>query len=146
MSLPARKRFSRSALIRDTAVFQVKLAVDGIIDVLLIPVSLTAAGISFLTGNPVFYQVMRSGRRLERRVNLFGAARRYRFGREDPFDSLARRIEDEIRSEMETQRLQTSAKAALERAMTALNNARASRRPGSEPNDETAATDGRKNG
>ncbi|MEO0996323.1 MAG: hypothetical protein AAFX58_02285 [Pseudomonadota bacterium] len=146
MNTPARKRLSRPALIRDTAVFQVKLAVDGLIDVVLIPVSLTAAAISFLTGNPLFYQVMRSGRRLERRVNLFGAARRYRFGREDAFDSLARRIEHEIRSEMETHRLQSSAKAALERAMTALNTARASRRGNSEQPDESAATEGRKNG
>ncbi|MEX0976910.1 MAG: hypothetical protein WDZ50_07430 [Woeseia sp.] len=70
----------RGALLRDVAVFQFKVLVDGLRDVLLVPVSLAAGVLSLLhTGSrpgPEFYDVLKMGRRSERWINLFGAADR----------------------------------------------------------------------
>ena len=67
-------------LIRDVAVFQFKLVVDGLRDLLLVPISL-AAGISSLAatkdGKPgsQFYQVLGTGKQSETWIDLFGALR-----------------------------------------------------------------------
>ena len=70
----------RWTLIRDVAVLQVKLIVDGLRDFVLVPVSLVAGLISlFRAGDPAgneFYRLLRIGRRSERWINLFGAADR----------------------------------------------------------------------
>ena len=67
---------SRWALFRDVAVFQGKLIIDGLRDLVLVPVSLAAALIGVLTEprNPGrrFYSVVALGRRSERWINLFG--------------------------------------------------------------------------
>lgn len=72
----------RWTLIRDVAVLQVKLIVDGLRDFLLVPVSLIAGVISLLKGDAhggtEFYDLLRMGRRSERWINLFGAADRYK--------------------------------------------------------------------
>ena len=69
---------SKSELIRDAVVFQFKLFVDGIRDVVLIPVSLAAALLSFLkpgaAAGTEFYDVVALGRTTERKINLFSAA------------------------------------------------------------------------
>ena len=68
----------REMLIRDVAVLQVKLIVDGLRDFILVPVSLVSGLISlFRMGDPAgteFYQLLRLGRKSERWINLFGAA------------------------------------------------------------------------
>lgn len=71
---------ARWTLIRDTAVLQVKLIVDGLRDFLLVPASLIAAIVSLATakdGVPGahFYDLLRLGRRSEIWINLFGAFR-----------------------------------------------------------------------
>lgn len=70
----------RGELLRDVAVFQVKVLVDGLLDVLMLPVSLAAGVFSLLhTGSrpgPEFYDVLKMGRRCERWINLFAAADR----------------------------------------------------------------------
>lgn len=68
------------ALIRDLAVLQVKLIVDGFRDLLLLPLSIIAAVISIArTENGVpgteFYELLAAGKRSERFINLFGALR-----------------------------------------------------------------------
>jgi hypothetical protein len=72
---------SRFPVFRDVLVFQVKLLVDGLRDLLLSPVSIFAALIDLLVpgddGGKRFYAVVRFGRRTERWINLFGAADRY---------------------------------------------------------------------
>ena len=113
-------RLSRSRLIRDTAVFQFKLLLDGIIDLVLAPVTLVAAVISFVTGSDLFYRAVRAGWRYDRRLNLFGAARSYRSDTNDQLDRLALRIEDEIRREMKDGHLRAGAKAGLERIVERL--------------------------
>ena len=71
----------RWMLIRDVAVFQVKLLVDGLRDVLLVPISLVAGIVSLINGGASagsdFYDLLRMGRRSERWINLFGAAAHY---------------------------------------------------------------------
>lgn len=73
-------RARRWRLFRDLAVFQGKLLLDGIKDLVLGPVSLIAAGLGlvFNRDDPgrSFYQVMRMGRGFDRWVDLFGEHRR----------------------------------------------------------------------
>ena len=67
-------------LIRDVAVLQVKLIVDGLRDFLLVPASLVAGVISLARRQdgrpgPEFYSLVSLGRQSERWINLFGALR-----------------------------------------------------------------------
>jgi hypothetical protein len=70
----------RFPVFRDVIVFQVKLLVDGLRDLLLSPVSIFAALVDLLIpgddGGKRFYRVVRFGRRTEQWINLFGAADR----------------------------------------------------------------------
>jgi hypothetical protein len=75
---PAADRLPRTIILRDVVVFQAKLFVDGLRDLLLVPVSLIAAVVDVLapgknTGQH-FYEVVRFGRRTERWIGLFSAA------------------------------------------------------------------------
>ena len=69
----------RNRLIREAAVFQLKLLIDGLRDALLIPVSLLAMLIGVFRGGDdcdrEFRRVLKLGRRSERWINLFGNAR-----------------------------------------------------------------------
>ena len=65
-------------LIRDVAVLQVKLLVDGARDLLLVPATLIAGILSLATsqdGKPgtQFYRLVGIGKQSERWINLFGA-------------------------------------------------------------------------
>jgi hypothetical protein len=66
----------RLALVRDAAVLQIKLLVDGLRDALLIPLSLLATLIGVFRGGSdcdrEFRRVVKLGRRSERWINLFG--------------------------------------------------------------------------
>jgi hypothetical protein len=67
-------------LIRDIAVLQAKLVVDGLRDLLLVPASLIAGIISLsktTDGQPgsEFYSLVSVGKQSERWINLFGAIR-----------------------------------------------------------------------
>jgi hypothetical protein len=70
----------RFPVLRDVIVFQAKLLVDGLRDLLLSPLSVFAALVDLLVpgddGGKRFYAVVRFGRRTERWINLFGAADR----------------------------------------------------------------------
>ena len=68
----------RWTLIRDIGVLQVKLLVDGLRDLLLVPASLVAGIVSPATAKdgcpgPQFYQLLAWGRQSELWINLFGA-------------------------------------------------------------------------
>jgi hypothetical protein len=73
-------RERRWRLFRDLAVFQGKLLVDGLKDLVLAPVSLVAAlvGLALDRDDPgrSFYAVLRWGHGFDRWVNLFGASPR----------------------------------------------------------------------
>jgi hypothetical protein len=72
----------RSIVIRDMFVFQFKLIVDGILDLVLLPVSLVVGLVSLIGSGPKsggeFYDLMRAGRKAERWINLFGSVERGR--------------------------------------------------------------------
>ena len=72
-------RGSRLRLIHDVIVFQVKLGLEALLDLTLIPVSLAAAGMDLLLGNwrrpRWFHAVLRFGERCERRIDLWGVGK-----------------------------------------------------------------------
>jgi hypothetical protein len=92
-------------LIRDIAVLQVKLIVDGLRDVILVPASLIAGIVSLSKTKdgqpgPEFYTLVSVGKQSERWINLFGAIRNAppevveenRFGTAD-IDDIVSRVE-----------------------------------------------------
>ena len=68
----------RWTLIRDVAVLQVKLIVDGMRDLILVPLSLIAGIVSLASGEKgvpgtQFYRLLGVGKQSELWINLFGA-------------------------------------------------------------------------
>jgi hypothetical protein len=68
----------RWTLIRDVAVLQVKLVVDGLRDLILVPLSLIAGIVSLASGEKGvpgthFYRLLGVGKQSELWINLFGA-------------------------------------------------------------------------
>lgn len=67
---------TRWRLLRDVVVFQIKLAMEAVLDLTLIPASLAAAALDLLLGNwrqpRWFHAVLRFGERCEHRINLWG--------------------------------------------------------------------------
>jgi len=65
-------------IIRDLLIFQVKLWLDGLKDIVLSPVSIGAATLDLLLGptrrGPRLYTVLRIGERFDLWLNLFGGA------------------------------------------------------------------------
>jgi hypothetical protein len=72
-------RPSNGVLIRDLLIFQLKLWLDGLKDVVLSPLSLIATLLDLLLGErkrgPRLYAVLRMGERFDLWLNLFGAAK-----------------------------------------------------------------------
>jgi hypothetical protein len=66
-------------LVRDLVIFQVKLALDGLKDLVFMPLSIVAAALDiFFPGRRPghrFYAVLATGEKFDRWLNLFGAAR-----------------------------------------------------------------------
>jgi len=117
------KGISRGELIRDTAVFQVKLALDGILDFFMVPVSLVGAVISFFSGKRTFYDLVHSGHNMDRKIDLFRVAKRFESPEaEDRIEQLARRLEAEIRREYDEGHLRASAKSTIDRLLRAVRN------------------------
>ena len=77
---PATAHPDRWTVIRDAAVFQVKLVIDGFRDLVLIPASFVAAIMSVFSSRdgrpgPQFYRLLGAGKRSERWIDLFAAYR-----------------------------------------------------------------------
>jgi hypothetical protein len=118
----------RWVLIRDVAVFQFKLLIDSLRDVLLVPVSIAAGIVSLVgrrgTAGTEFYDLLQLGRRSERWINLFGAAAS-KHGPEsgDPdlpgedIDELVARVESFIVAEYRKGGITAQAREVLERAL-----------------------------
>ncbi len=71
---------SNRVLVRDVAVLQFKLIVDGLRDFMLVPISLVTGLISVVTGkdgvpNTQFYDLLLVGKQSEQWIDLFGALR-----------------------------------------------------------------------
>lgn len=69
---------SRSVLIRDLLILQMKLVIDALKDVLFMKLALFAAIFDVVFGRPgrplLFYSVLRLGERFDLWLNLYGAA------------------------------------------------------------------------
>lgn len=95
-------RDSRWRLVRDVAVFQIKLGLEAVLDLTLIPASLAAAGLDLLLGNwrrpRWFHAVLRFGERCEHRINLWGVAVPGEDAPQSEVDAIMRSIETLIRN------------------------------------------------
>lgn len=69
---------TRWRLLRDVVVFQIKLGMEAVLDLTLIPVSLAAAALDMVLGNwrrpQWFHAVLRFGERCEHRIDLWRVA------------------------------------------------------------------------
>ncbi len=121
----------RWSLIRDIAVLQVKLLVDGARDVLLVPISMIAGIVSLAKGNlgsdNEFYELMRFGKRSERWINLFGAVDQLPPAEHDfmtlpdtDIDAMVSRVESFVIDEYRKGGVTQQAKEKLDRAMDSL--------------------------
>lgn len=121
----------RWALIRDVAVLQAKLIVDGVRDLLLVPISILAGIVSlvksdFSAGNE-FYELMRLGKKSEHWINLFGAADQLpdrdhdyvNFPDED-IDAIVTRVETFVVNEYRKGGVTRQAKERIDKAITSL--------------------------
>ena len=77
-SVPARLEYSsRGRLFRAAIVFEIKLAIDGLKDIVLAPLAMLGAVIDILTGTGrearQFRRVLRLGERYESWLNLYGS-------------------------------------------------------------------------
>ncbi len=83
-------------------VFQVKLGLEALLDLTLIPVSLAAAGLDLVLGNwqrpRWFHAVLRFGERCERRIDLWGAAKIGDDASQAEVDAVKRGIEHLVRN------------------------------------------------
>jgi hypothetical protein len=138
---------TRWELIRDIAVFQLKLAVDALRDVVMVPLSLTAGLIDLFTGGDrpgrLFYDVLIAGRRSEAWINLFGEAARVSpdlATNDDPaaIDRVVQRVEGLIVDQFERGGMTASAKQAIDRSLNTM----AKRSPPQDEPDARALEDG----
>jgi len=119
-------------LIRDIAVLQVKLVVDGVRDLVLVPTSLIAGVVSLAKtkdGKPgtEFYALVNVGKQSERWINLFGAIRNAppelvegrHFGNAD-IDDIVSRVESFVVDEYKRGGVTSQAKDRIEKAMEAM--------------------------
>jgi hypothetical protein len=122
-------RVSRWDFLRDVAVLQLKLIVDGLRDLILVPASLVVALVSLMRGGNdtgrEFYELLQYGRRTEEMIDLFGALKKrgLEAGKESHFESIdeiADRIEAFIVHEYNKGGVTHKAKQRLDRALDAL--------------------------
>ena len=120
------------ALARDVAVLQVKLVVDGLRDLVLVPASLIAGLVSIAkTENgkpgPQFYSVVSVGKQSERWINLFGALENAppevvveeHFAAAD-IDEIVLRMESFVVDEYQRGGVTAQAKERIDKAISAL--------------------------
>lgn len=130
----AQERLDRRTLIRDVAVFQFKLIVDGLRDLVLVPVSLIAGIVSFVSARDdvpgsQFYELLEVGKESEHWIDLFGALRnappevrnRVRFPEEN-MDQILDRIETFVVDEEKRGGITAQARERLERALRGFQN------------------------
>ena len=122
----------RWTLIRDVAVLQVKLIVDGFRDLLLVPASLIAGIWSLLGGSasrpgPQFYQLISFGKQSEQWINLFKAyenapadvRREHSFGVAN-MDELVDKFESFVVDEYQRGGVTKQAKERIDQALNAI--------------------------
>jgi hypothetical protein len=119
----------RWSLIRDVLVFQLKLGVDALRDLVLSPVSIGAALLDLVAADRdrhLFYKVLLAGRRTEAWIDLFGAGGRVEperpaRGAERPqLDRVIERVEALIVDQYERGGVTAQAKHTIDRSLDAL--------------------------
>ena len=123
---------ARWQLLRDLGVLQVKLLVDGLRDLILVPASLVAGIISIVQsvdGKPgsQFYRLLAWGKESEIWINLFGAVSNSPeeiqqpsgFGTQD-IDDIVGRLETFVVDEVKRGGVTTQAKERLDRILNAM--------------------------
>lgn len=105
--------FTRRKLVRDAVVFQFKLFVDGLRDLLLSPVSIIMAIIDVFTGGDRFYRLLALGRQSEEWINLFETHQHA------GLDTAVSQIEEVVRNEYREGKISASARDAIRRAVAA---------------------------
>ncbi|MDJ0711522.1 MAG: hypothetical protein QNJ14_14115 [Woeseiaceae bacterium] len=140
----------RRTLIRDVAMFQVKLVVDGFRDLLLVPISLVVGIISLISGRdsepgPQFYHLLGVGKQSEQWINLFGALKNAPPDMEHvhPFpdadmDDIVGRLESFVVDEEKRGGMTAQARERLERLLGRLQNRRNAHTAGSADGDKPA--------
>lgn len=127
--LDARRRF-----LRDAVVFQGKLVVDGLRDLILMPVALVAAGIDLVKRDEPagrrFYDVVDFGKQTEHWIDLFEAVGRApdtdrpRLKIDAPtLDEFVDQFERKLQAEQEKGDISAAAKQAVERILDAARKA-----------------------
>jgi len=126
----------RWTLMRDIAVLQAKLIVDGLRDLVLVPASIVAGIVSLASGTDgrpgtQFYQLLGLGKQSERWINLFGALENAPPDLEqiEPFpeadmDELVGKLETFVRDEDSRGAVTNQARERLEKVLNALNRGR----------------------
>ena len=123
---------ARWQLLRDLGVLQVKLLVDGLRDIILVPASLIAGIISIVQSvddkpGPQFYQLLAWGKESEIWINLFGAVSNSPekieqppgFGAQD-IDDIVGRLETFVVDEVKRGGVTTQAKERLDKILNAM--------------------------
>ena len=133
----------RWTMIRDIAVLQAKLIVDGLRDLALVPASLIAGIVSLVSGSDgrpgdQFYRLLRIGKQSERWINLFGAMKNAPPDLEHieqfpaaNMDDLVGRLETFVVDEHRRGGITAQAKDRLDKALDAINRSRRPKHPDS---------------
>ncbi|MDH3746825.1 MAG: hypothetical protein OER97_01355 [Gammaproteobacteria bacterium] len=131
-NLPETTESDRWMLLRDAAVLQVKLVVDGLRDLVLVPASLIAAIVSLVTSDngkpgPHFYRLLAVGKRSERWIDLFAAYQHSPDGiahdealGDASIDDIVHRMESFVVDEYKRGGVTAQAKERIDRALSAL--------------------------
>lgn len=126
----------RWTLIRDLFVFQAKLLVDGLRDLLLVPAALVAGIWSLVAGKedrpgPQFYRLIGLGKQSERWIDLFkayenapGEVRREHEFAVSNMDELVGRFESFVVDEYERGGVTAQAKERIDKALDAIQRSR----------------------
>jgi len=123
---------ARWSLARDIAVFQAKLLVDGLRDLVMVPASLIAGIVSLVSGadgqpGTQFYRLLGVGKQSERWINLFGALRNAPPGLEHPepfpnadLDDIVGKLESFVVDDQRRGGMTAQARERLEKALSVL--------------------------
>ena len=120
----------RWTLIRDVVVFQGKLFLDGLMDIILSPVSIVLAVVDIITGGDRagdrFYRLLKFGRRTDDWINLFGDAERVfktshpTHARDKGLDDIVDQLEELVKRQHEKGGVTATAKDTIDEAIDKL--------------------------
>ena len=135
MEIPSEEKetdVERWTMLRDLGVLQLKLIVDGLRDIVLVPLSLAAGVISIVSGKdgrpgPQFYHLLAWGKQSEIWINLFGAVKNSPDEIEQPkpfhekdIDDIVGRLESFVVDEVKRGGVTSQAKKRLDKILDAV--------------------------